>query len=195
VTEAILTVTDSANRKLEELKQGGRLDGSGLWVTVIEEGAEFHHRIEIVKGDPPEIEHAVVENEVIRFYVDGESIPRLRGATLDFVDDFRGAGFRFDNPNKPALLENPMAVRVQTLIEDEINPGLASHGGRVSLIDVQEGRVVLRFGGGCQGCGMADVTMKEGIEGTLKAAIPEITEVVDATDHAAGTNPYQEGRA
>jgi Fe/S biogenesis protein NfuA len=69
---------------------------------------------------------------------------------------------------------------------------VADHGGRVSLVGVQEGRVFLRFGGGCQGCGMVDVTLKEGIQGQLMAEIPEITEVLDATDHASGTNPYYE---
>ena len=77
----------------------------------------------------------------------------------------------------------------------EINPQIASHGGRVSLEEIAgDGIVVLRFGGGCHGCGMADVTLKQGIEKTLRSRLPEITEVRDATDHASGHNPYYRGQ-
>ena len=76
------------------------------------------------------------------------------------------------------------------LIEREINPAVASHGGRIELIDVQDATVVLRMLGGCQGCGMASVTLKQGIEGTLRQAIPGLRGIADITDHASGTNPY-----
>jgi Fe/S biogenesis protein NfuA len=79
---------------------------------------------------------------------------------------------------------------VQQVLDDQVNPGLASHGGAVSLVDIQETRVVLSFGGGCQGCGMVDVTLKDGVAAQLQQQIPEITEVVDVTDHSAGENPY-----
>ena len=77
-----------------------------------------------------------------------------------------------------------------TRTDEEINPGVAAHGGRVSLVDVQGTNVVVRMGGGCQGCGQADVTLREGVVSTLTRRIPEIGEVLDATDHAAGENPY-----
>ncbi len=79
---------------------------------------------------------------------------------------------------------------MQEVLDDRVNPGLAAHGGVVSLVDIQGARVVLSFGGGCQGCGMADLTLKEGVSVQLKQQIPEISEVVDATDHASGENPY-----
>ncbi|MBW2543764.1 MAG: NifU family protein [Deltaproteobacteria bacterium] len=101
-----------------------------------------------------------------------------------------GSGLKFENPNKTALAAHPLAGRVQEVLDERVNPSLAAHGGVVSLVDIQETRVVLSFGGGCQGCGMANVTMKEGVSAQLKQQIPEITEVVDATDHAAGHNPY-----
>ncbi len=88
------------------------------------------------------------------------------------------------------LLANPLAARVQQVLDDEINPGVASHGGRVSLVKVDEARVFIRFGGGCQGCGMVDVTLRDGVIGTLQRAVPEISEVLDTTDHEAGDNPY-----
>jgi Fe/S biogenesis protein NfuA len=83
-----------------------------------------------------------------------------------------------------------LKTRVQELIESMINPAVAGHGGFVELVDVQDNRVYLQMGGGCQGCGAADVTLKQGIERLIKEEIPEITEVLDATDHSAGSNPY-----
>ena len=83
-----------------------------------------------------------------------------------------------------------LKTRVQELIETMINPAVAGHGGYVELIDVQDNRVYLAMGGGCQGCGAADVTLKAGIERLLKEELPEIAEVLDTTDHAAGSNPY-----
>ena len=83
-----------------------------------------------------------------------------------------------------------LKTRVQELIDSMINPAVAGHGGYVELIDVQDNRVYLQMGGGCQGCGAADVTLKSGIERLIKEEIPEVTEVLDTTDHAAGNNPY-----
>jgi len=83
-----------------------------------------------------------------------------------------------------------LKTRVQELIDTMINPAVAGHGGVVELIDVQDNRVYLVMGGGCQGCGTADVTLKSGIERLIKEEIPEIAEVLDTTDHAAGNNPY-----
>ena len=83
-----------------------------------------------------------------------------------------------------------LKTKVQELIETMINPAVAGHGGFVELIDVQDNRVYLQMGGGCQGCGAADVTLKSGIERLIKDELPEVTEVLDTTDHAAGANPY-----
>jgi Fe/S biogenesis protein NfuA len=80
--------------------------------------------------------------------------------------------------------------RVQELIHTMINPAVAGHGGYVELIDVQDSRVYLQMGGGCQGCGAADVTLKSGIERLIREELPEVTEVLDTTDHSSGTNPY-----
>ena len=83
-----------------------------------------------------------------------------------------------------------LKTRVQELIDSMINPAVAGHGGFVELIDVQDNRVYLQMGGGCQGCGAADITLKAGIERMIKEEIPEIEEVLDTTDHASGENPY-----
>ena len=83
-----------------------------------------------------------------------------------------------------------LKTRVQELIDTMINPAVAGHGGYVELIDVQDSRVYLQMGGGCQGCGAADITLKSGIERLIKEELPEVTEVLDTTDHSSGTNPY-----
>ncbi|MBI4636894.1 MAG: NifU family protein [Candidatus Rokubacteria bacterium] len=83
-----------------------------------------------------------------------------------------------------------LRAKVQELIDTMVNPAVAGHGGYVELIDVQDSRVYLQMGGGCQGCGAADITLKAGIERLIKDEIPEITEVLDTTDHASGQNPY-----
>jgi Fe/S biogenesis protein NfuA len=86
--------------------------------------------------------------------------------------------------------ENPVRDKVQDLIDNSINPAVAGHGGYIELIDVKDSTVYLRMSGGCQGCGAADVTLKAGIERMIFEEVPEITEVLDVTDHGAGQNPY-----
>lgn len=89
-----------------------------------------------------------------------------------------------------ALDDDTIYDTVSRLFDSQINPAVAQHGGRVDLIDVQEGVVVVRMMGGCQGCGMANVTLRQGIEAALRRTIPAVREVKDITDHSAGTNPY-----
>ena len=132
-------------------------------------------------------------------FVAKASAPWLEKAQIDFEEDATGGqltikapGIKGSEPSTEASLED----RIGWLLETEVNPALASHGGRVTLVEITERKeVILQFGGGCQGCGMADVTLKQGIEQTLMRHIPEITAVMDATDHRSGTNPYYAGDA
>ena len=100
------------------------------------------------------------------------------------------SGFKFDNPK--SRWDDPVAQAVQDVLDKEVNPAVASHGGQVELVTVEDGAAILSFGGGCQGCGMVDVTLKQGVEVAIVNAVPEITAVRDVTDHAAGENPYFE---
>ena len=99
-----------------------------------------------------------------------------------------GGGFSFDNPNP--MWVDELSQKVAEIINSEVNPAVASHGGVVELVGVDENKAIIAFGGGCQGCGMADVTLKQGVEVMIKEKVPEIIEVIDSTDHAAGTNPF-----
>lgn len=130
-------------------------------------------------------------------YVAAASRHWLEGAEIDFEREGTGGqlsikapGIKGNAPGDDATL----AQRVAWVVENEINPMLASHGGRVALVDITEKtEVVLQFGGGCHGCGMVDVTLKEGIEKTLVKHFPQISGIVDATDHNSGENPYYAG--
>lgn len=190
MTEPSLTVTDAAADKIRAAKSSEGSEDVALRVTASEDGAKFRYELKLVATDSKEADDSVIRLGEIDLYLDRESALRLHGATLDYVEDISGSGLKFENPNQTTLARHPLAGRVQELLDDRINPGLASHGGVVSLVDIQETRVVLRFGGGCQGCGMADLTLKQGVSAQLKQQIPEITEVIDVTDHAAGENPY-----
>lgn len=188
--EDVLEVTEAARRQLIQVRDAEALTDVAVRVKVHEEGASFRYEFGFVRESSQDHSDAVVEADGVQIYIDPESLDRLRGARLEFVDDLNGRGFRFDNPNRPRLLDDPLAARVQSLIDQRINPMVASHGGRVTLVDVEEGRVLLRFGGGCHGCGMVDVTLKQGVEALLREEITEVTEIVDVTDHASGENPY-----
>ncbi len=132
-----------------------------------------------------------------------KSVARIRGARLDWSDDGDG-GLVIVNPNTPPASERPapppgdvdndLARRVIAVLDEQINPSIAAHGGRADLVsvDVSDATVYLRLSGGCQGCGLAAVTLSQGIEVALRDEIPEIGRVVDVTDHAQGTNPYFE---
>ncbi len=136
----------------------------------------------------------ILEFKGFRLFVRADSEPWLEQAEIDFEEaptggqlSIRAPGIRGHEPSADA----PVQVRIDWLLETEINPSLAAHGGKVTLTEITaDMRAVLRFGGGCQGCGMADVTLKQGIEKTLLAKIPELRGVLDATDHERGSNPY-----
>jgi Fe/S biogenesis protein NfuA len=124
-------------------------------------------------------------------YVDSESSGNVEEATVDFVEGLMGSGFKIERPRTlPDGVDGSLVERVQSVLDEKINPSVAGHGGRVSLIDLKEKTVFLQLEGGCQGCGMADVTLKQGIEVMIKESVPEIEEIYDVTDHANGKNPY-----
>jgi Fe/S biogenesis protein NfuA len=125
-------------------------------------------------------------------YIDPDSEPFLEGAIVDYVTGLNESGFKITNPNAAKLTAptGEMAEKVQHVLDQQVNPAIRNHGGFVSLVDLKDDIAYLRFGGGCQGCGMVDVTLKQGVEVMIKEAIPELKGVMDITDHASGENPY-----
>ncbi len=165
-------------------------------------------RIEVLSSSPlaPEYDMALVgrdeldpddrlfEADGLSVAVDAKSASLLEGTQVDWIESVQGSGFKFENPNlKPIGSEpvtGPLVDRVKQVIEERINPGIAMHGGNVTLVEVREDVAYLEMSGGCQGCGMAAVTLKQGIERMLTEEVPEIQGVVDVTDHSTGDNPY-----
>ena len=145
---------------------------------------------------------AVVRHRDLAIVVPERDFDKVRGATIDWLDDpFGTSGLRVDNPNTPspaigapppADLSGDVAQRVIQVLDQQVNPTIAAHGGRAELVAVEQRTAYLRLGGGCQGCAMATVTLSQGIERAIIQALPEIMSVVDVTDHQSGTNPYFE---
>ena len=142
-----------------------------------------------------------VEFGSLTVIIASKDLDKFNNAKLELSDDPTAPGLTMDNPNTPSpeIFGNPdempeltgeLAEKVQTVLESQINPAIASHGGVAQLVGVEGQDVYLKLGGGCQGCGMAQVTLTQGIETSLRDAIPEIGNIIDATDHASGDNPY-----
>lgn len=136
----------------------------------------------------------VVEYPKFNAFFEGRSVPFLDEALIDYAKDRMGGQLTIKAPNArlPRVgADSPIEDRINYVLYNEINPGLAAHGGEVSLVEVtQDNYAVLKFGGGCQGCGMVDVTLKEGVEKTLLEQVPELAGVKDTTDHTNTDNAY-----
>lgn len=187
--DQLLTVTPEARDKIDGVRTFNDFPDAVLRVRVMaKDGPRF--RYEIALEDPRDRSETdlVIEVDGLNIAVDATSAVDLAGATIDLDPAVTGGGLRIDNPNEG--WQDPVARAVQEVIDRQINPGVGSHGGMVTLVDVKDGTAFLRFGGGCQGCAAVDVTLKQGVETAIRAAVPSISAIVDATDHEAGANPY-----
>ena len=190
----MITVTEAAKKKfLEVMRAEGRED-HGLRIIVSNGGtAQPEFALNFVADGQATENDTVVDVGEFRVYVNVAEARFLEDATVDFIDKLTESGFDVDAPNAGvAKPEGPVAQAIVRVLEEKINPAVAAHGGNISLVAVQDETAYLRFGGGCQGCGMVNVTLKQGVEKTLFVDVPQITKVMDVTDHAAGTNPYYE---
>ncbi|WP_196140969.1 Fe-S biogenesis protein NfuA [Aliikangiella sp. G2MR2-5] len=170
-------------------------EGTGIRVFVVNPGTPHAEcGVSYCPTDAVEKDDLKIEFEKFNAFVDEESIPYLEEAEIDYQTDDMGGQLTLRAPNAKARKvpdDAPAIDRIRYIIEAEINPQLANHGGQVALAEfTAEGIAVLQFGGGCQGCGMADVTLKEGIEKTLLEKVPEVKGVKDVTEHSEGENPY-----
>ncbi|MBI4513103.1 MAG: NifU family protein [Gemmatimonadetes bacterium] len=190
----MLTFTERARNKVLGFIQEEGLQNQALRVSA--RGSPFmpEYDIALVEEWDEKADDMVVDVGGFKVFVDAQSAELLKDATIDWAETLHEAGFKIENPNvKPIGAEpptGPLAERVRKVIETRINPAVGMHGGHVSLLDVRENVAFVELSGGCQGCGMASVTLRQGIETMIKEAIPEIAEIVDVTDHAAGRNPY-----
>lgn len=190
MSDALVTVTELARGKVLELMRAEGQSDVALRFGVAGRGpGGFQYKLGFVSGGEQAADDVVVDaGDGLKVFIDPKSADIVRGTTIDFVDGPEGQGFRIDNPNP--LWTDPLSQAIQKVFDDEINPQVASHGGWVSLLEVKDDVAYIQLGGGCQGCGMVDVTLKQGIEVVLKERVPQIREIVDTTDHAGGSNPY-----
>jgi len=200
VVEPLLSMTDQAREKVLEVRASEPdPETLALWVEVSGEAdGAYTYTMEFRPLSDAGEADVVQRHDDLSLVLDADSLEKLAGATLDFT----GAGMVMQNPNRPAAptmparpeadLSSPLAQRVVTVLDEEINPQIAAHGGRADLVAVDDNIAYLRLSGGCQGCGMASVTLSQGIEVAILDAVPEIEKVVDVTDHASGDNPYFE---
>jgi Fe/S biogenesis protein NfuA len=185
----MVTITEVAKAKVLEYMEAENQPGLALRVAIKGRGlGSFVYELGFVNEEGKSPDDTVVDAGGFKVLIDPESAPHLKGATIDFVTGYFQSGFKIDNPN--SIWSDPVAAAVQRVIDTQINPGIAAHGGFVTLLDVEDGIAYIAFGGGCHGCGMVDVTLKQGIEVMIKRAVPAVRQVIDTTDHAGGKNPY-----
>ena len=197
----IVTITPHAVEKVREFRAGVEDPGSqAMWIRItgVHRG-EFTYDLALrpldAAGPEDEVQHA----DGLPVVIPGPDVENLRDATIDWSDDLMQGGLTVSNPNRPQVvtaaqgngeLSGDVETRVAQVIDRRINPAIAQHGGRAMLDRVEGDVAYVRLGGGCQGCGMATVTLDQGIESAILESVPEIRQVVDVTDHAAGANPY-----
>lgn len=210
VHEPVLRVTEEARHKIVELREAEpNSDALALWLDVSgESGDTYTYDVYFQPLADAGETNIVQPHDDLPVVLRSADADKLRGATLDVNRD---GGMVINNPNRPSALRatermaplraagapsgdlsSELAQRVLHVLDQDINPAIASHGGRADLVAVEEDTAYLRLSGGCQGCGMATVTLSQGIEVAIREAVPEIARVVDVTDHASGTNPYFE---
>lgn len=191
----MINITESAQEYLAELLRKQDCDGIAVRIFILDAGTPKAETC-ISFCRPGESQEADDVRQYASFnaYLEQRSIPYLKDAVVDYAKDSMGGQLTIKAPNSrlPQIgQDSSLEDRVNYVLYNEINPSLAAHGGVVSLEEIFDGTVaVLKFGGGCQGCGMVDLTLKEGVEKTLREKIPELTEVRDITDHTKRDNAY-----
>jgi Fe/S biogenesis protein NfuA len=200
ITEPIITVTDQALAKILELRNAeDDPDSLGLRIEVTgTRGADFTYDLSFEPLEENADDDVVHEQDGLPVVIPAGSVDNLLGATLDLPSNADQGGLVLRNPNRPTIprLGDPIELtgtteeKVRQLLDQQVNPAIAAHGGYASVVKVEGSVAYITMGGGCQGCAMSAMTLREGIESAILGSVPEITEVVDTTDHSVGENPY-----
>jgi Fe/S biogenesis protein NfuA len=200
---ALIEVTEKAREKVEGFRAGiADADQQAMWIEITGvQAGEWTYNMSLKPLDAAANDDIVEHASGLPVVIPARDAEYLRGATVDWSDDLMRGGLTIDNPNTPSPemgggkvgdLSGPVSQRVLQVIDQQVNPAIASHGGSAELVAVEDATAYVRLGGGCVGCGMATVTLSQGISVAITDAVPEIENVVDVTDHASGTNPYYE---
>ncbi|SDZ83458.1 Fe-S biogenesis protein NfuA [Microbulbifer marinus] len=195
MSELNVTITESAQEYLRDLLEKQDCEGIAIRMFVSNPGTPNAETcIAYCRPGEEQEDDVVMEMNGFKAYFEGRSVPYLDEARVDYSSDKMGGQLTIRAPNSrmPKITDDsPIEDRINYVLYNEVNPGLAAHGGQVSLVEVTEDMyAVLKFGGGCQGCGMVDMTLKEGVEKTLKEKVPELAGVKDITDHSDKSQAY-----
>ena len=187
----MITFTETARQKVREYMDMSETPSLGVRVVAHRFGRhQFRYELALVMEGENSENDVVVDQEAFEVFIDPQTTEFIEGTSVDFVSDVTGTGFMFTNPQAEVRWDDPVAQKVQKVIDERISPSLAGHGGWVELLAINGDAAIIQFGGGCQGCGMSQVTLKEGIETAILQEVPEIKKVLDDTDHGSGANPY-----
>ena len=191
----MINISESAQTHFRKLIEREALPGLGVRLSAVHAGTpRADVRLEFAEPGDLQGDEWAIDCDGFTLWLDAPSVTYLDGAEIDYETQATGGQLQIRAPKikGEAPVESASLVeRVHWIVEQEINPQLASHRGHVAVQEVtSDGVVILRFGGGCHGCGMADVTLKQGIEKTLLSKVPGVTAVRDATDHDTGEAPY-----
>jgi len=188
----MLTITPAAEQKIAELVSQSDKPVAGLRIDAQAQSPfKVDYKLDFVGQGQEDPADTVINFDSFNVYTDPDSAGLLGEATVDYVEQLMGSGFKIDRTMQlPEHLYGPVVDQVKAVLEEQINPMVADHGGHIALLDIKEDVVYVELQGGCQGCGMADVTLKQGIESTITEAVPAVKSVLDVTDHANGKNPY-----
>ena len=186
VDESFFTISPEALKKIQAQHE----DASNGWLLAVEPKSPTKgvYTLRPLKDDDTE-QMQRFQKEGIVFWMDFSLLPFLEGTEIQ-LDEDTGEIEAVNEGLGIGKLRGNFEDRVRQVLDEQVNPMVASHGGVVSLSRIENGEVFLRFGGGCQGCGMVDVTLKQGVEVMMKESVPDIVAIHDATDHDSGSNPY-----
>ena len=191
----MLTLTRRARDAVRDFADPDSAETPALRITLQESSplAPLYGLTLVGDGDRRDSE-VEVGPEDLRIFIEQTSAGRLDGATVDFVDGHEGSGFEIRGLQplgKPGPT-GPIAERVRKILDEQVNPGIAAHGGEIKLISVHGTEISIEMSGGCQGCALSRMTLRQGVERMLLQSVPEITAIHDVTDHEGGENPYFE---
>lgn len=193
-----ITVTEAGENYLADLLSKQDVEGIAVRIFITQPGTPYAETC-LAYCKPEEVieDDEVMQLEKVRFYLERNSLPFLEEALIDFSTDRMGGQLTIKAPNSkvPKVSDDsPLADQINYILYSDVNPGLASHGGEVKLIELveeDEGYIaILQFGGGCQGCSAVDMTLKDGVERTLVERLPALVGVRDVTDHSVRDNAY-----
>lgn len=188
----MITFSDVAQEKIGEIVGDAGDDCAGIRVRAHKVGNyTFRYEFQLVREPDLNDDDVAVDGGGFKAHVDPETAENMKDATVDFITEGGEAGFKIDNPAAFPDWDDPIARKVQLVIDSRLLPSLSSHGGFIELSRVEGDTAYIILGGGCQGCAGAQATMKQGVESIILQDVPEIKHVVDETDHGGGEAPYQ----